>query len=134
MARCISGMLLKHVALGCRSEENSDRFYGKLLGLKKVRSRTVQPSISKQIFGLDKELKIIEYADESIHFEVFAGVRENSESHRVEHVCLEVTAIEAFLSKCRDMGIATIQVPRGDALLTFIRDDDGNLFEIKEAI
>ena len=39
---------------------------------------------------------------------------------------------KSFIEKCRAGGCEINLVPRGDYFLTFIRDFDGNLFEIKE--
>ncbi len=125
-------MLLKHVALVCGSEENSDRFYESILGLKKMHSKTVPSELSRKIFNLDSELKIVNYADENLRFEIFITNQAGYIDTRVEHVCLEVADLNVFLEKCRVGGAKVNQIPRGDYPLTFIRDFDGNLFEIKE--
>ena len=44
-------MKLIHIALACRSEAASDRFYQELLGLRKIRSKTIPSSLAEQIFG-----------------------------------------------------------------------------------
>jgi hypothetical protein len=41
--------------------------------------------------------------------------------------------LETFLEKRRSMEINILQVPKGDTRITFIKDDDGNLFEVKSA-
>jgi len=38
---------------------------------------------------------------------------------------------EAFLAACRSVGLAVNIVPRTESKLCFVRDFDGNLFEIK---
>ena len=53
------------------------------------------------------------------------------EADRIDHACLAVDKLEALLQKCRKMGIEIVQIPKGDATITFIKDYDGNLFEIK---
>ncbi len=125
-------MLLKHVALVSSSEENSDKFYENLLGLKKTRSKILPATLSKQIFNIDCEYKIIDYSNEDIHFEVFIGNQKRFDHKSVEHVCLEVDDLKEFLHKCEGMGVNILQIPKGEAFLTFISDYDGNLFEIKE--
>ena len=124
-------MLLKHVALVCSSEEKSDKFYEGLLGLKKARSKIIPSTLSKQIFNLDSELKIIDYAVDGIHFEVFINNQKVVDEKKVEHVCLEVDNLEAFLNKCNDVGVKILQIPKEGGFLTFISDYDGNLYEIK---
>ena len=124
-------MLLRHIALTCSSEEKSDKFYKSLLGLKKSEPKTIPPDLSKALFDIDSELKIINYQDDFLHFEIFITRHNHSGIRRIEHVCLEVDGLAAFLEKCRTLQVKIVQVPREDKLLTFISDDDGNLFEIK---
>ena len=124
-------MLLRHIALTCSSEEKSDKFYKSLLGLKKSEPKTIPPDLSKALFDIDSELKIINYQDDFLHFEIFIARHNYSGIRRIEHVCLEVGGLAAFLEKCRTLQVKIVQVPRGDKLLTFVSDDDGNLFEIK---
>jgi catechol 2,3-dioxygenase-like lactoylglutathione lyase family enzyme len=124
-------MILKHLALTCSSEENSDKFYQSLLGLKKSAPKTIPPSLSKALFDIDAELKIINYHNDCLHFEIFLTGLSKIDIRRIEHACLEVDGLDAFLEKCRGLQVNIIQVPKGDKLLTFIADDDGNLFEMK---
>ena len=124
-------MLLKHVALECNLETTSDKFYQNLLGLDKVRSRILPSAIAKKIFGIDVEYKIIDYANDNIHLEVFIANKKNLQRRTVEHVCLEVDNLEEFLGRCKGMYIDILTIPKGDAFLTFVTDYDGNLFEIK---
>ncbi len=123
-------MILKHVALVCSSEENSDKFYGEILGLEKVSFKTLPSALASQIFDVDSEFKMINYASDDIHFEIFIG-KHDYIGKRIEHVCLQVEDLEEFLDRCRAGGVKILQVPKGDKTVTFIEDPDGNLFEIK---
>ena len=124
-------MLLQHVALVCSSEEKSDKFYESLLGLKKGRSKMIPSTLSKQIFNFDSELKIIDYAVDEIHFEIFISHQKIADDKKIEHICLEVDDLEVFLNQCREMGVKILQIPKEKGFLIFISDYDGNLFEIK---
>ena len=124
-------MILRHVALTCSSEEKSDKFYKSLLGLQKSEPKIIPPALSEALFGIYSELKIINYLNEYLHFEIFFASHHNSSVRRIEHVCLEVHDLAAFLAKCRTLQVKIAQIPKEDKLLTFISDDDGNLFEIK---
>ncbi|MBL7181013.1 MAG: VOC family protein [Desulfobacterales bacterium] len=128
-------MILKHVALVCTSEDNSDRFYEHLLGLTKISSKFLSKKLSEQIFDIDSEYKIVNYANDSVRFEIFIRIQGNCVERKdyktVEHVCIEVEGLVAvFLAKCRMLGIKVLQIPKGDKIVTLIRDYDGNLFEI----
>jgi catechol 2,3-dioxygenase-like lactoylglutathione lyase family enzyme len=126
-------MRIGHIALVSSSEEKANRFYKDGLGLKDLRSTVLPASLSKSLFGIDQEFKVIDFGNEQIKFEVFIG---NSEAvlpfRKLDHICLEVEDREAFLRKCEGMGFEVLQVPKGDSLVIFLKDGESNLFEIKE--
>ncbi len=125
-------MRLKHVALTCSSEQNADRFYRDLLGLEKTAPKRLPSDLAKAIFGLKTELTIINYLDEQIHLEIFIAGRHAGPAAAIDHLCVEVNDLHGFIEKCRALEVKIKQIPRGDYTLTFIKDYDGNLFEIKE--
>ncbi len=127
-------MILKHVALSCSSEKNSDRLCKHLLGLEKETPKTLDIALAKAIFNVDTDLLMINYRGEKIHFEIFITGQPMKRFDPIGHVCLEVKDLQAFVDKCRHLKMEIIQVPKGNKTLTFIRDDDGHLFEIKEWI
>ena len=124
-------MILRHAALTCSSEKNSDKFFKHLLGLEKSEPKTLPRALSKAIFGIDTELQIINYLDEYVHFEIFIYSHSMNRVRQIEHICLEVDDRQGFLKRCRDLGVEVSQIPKRDRTLNFIRDFDGNLFEIK---
>jgi catechol 2,3-dioxygenase-like lactoylglutathione lyase family enzyme len=124
-------MILRHIALICSSEEKSDKFYKSLLGLQKSDPKTIPPALSKALFDINSELKVINYLNDFLHFEIFITGHNNISTKRIEHVCLEVDDLAEFLDKCRTLQVKIVQVPRGNKLVTFVSDDDDNLFEIK---
>ena len=124
-------MILRHIAITCSSEEKSDKFYKSLLGLQKSDPKTIPADLSKALFDINSELKVINYLNDFLHFEIFITRHNTSAIRRIEHVCLEVDDLAEFLEKCCTLQVKIVQVPRGDKLLTFVSDDDGNLFEIK---
>ena len=123
-------MVIKHVVLVCGSEENSDKFYGQLLGLAKINSKILPRELSRQIFDLDSELQVINYADDTTRFEIFINSKKSCDVERIGHVCLAIEDMEAFIKKCHALEADTLQIQKGDRLLLFIKDFDGNLFEI----
>jgi catechol 2,3-dioxygenase-like lactoylglutathione lyase family enzyme len=135
-------MNLLHVALACSSEENADKFFRDLLGLRKAAPKELSSSLARAIFNIDSDFSMINYLDESVRFEIFVKTGEiltasedangTGGNRRIDHVCLSVEDFREFLEKCRAMGIGVTQVPKGDYVVTFISDYDGNLFEIKQ--
>ena len=126
-------MRMNHAAIVCSTQETADRFYEGMLGLKKVKSFLLNSELTEQIFGTARECQIIVYADEKLAFEVFLDISPRRETHPFMHVCLEVEDRETFLAMCHSKGVVVNRVQKGDSLLAFIKDYDGNLFEIKES-
>ncbi len=124
-------MILRHIALTCSSENNADGFYKNLLDLEKSKPKILAKPLSKAIFNVDSDLLIINYRGEQVHFEIFIIGQSVNRLKRIGHVCLEVEDLNAFLNKCHHLEIEVTHIPKGDRTLTFIRDYDGNLFEIK---
>ena len=81
--------------------------------------------------ALVAELQIINYQNEKLHFEVFITSLIDNEARQIAHQCLEVDALSDFIEKCRTLNVEISQITKGDKTLTFIKDFDGNLFEIK---
>jgi catechol 2,3-dioxygenase-like lactoylglutathione lyase family enzyme len=126
-------MRIGHIALVSSSEEKANRFYKDGLGLKELRSTIIPASLSKSLFGIDQEFRVIDFGNEQIKFEVFIVNHEGVlPSRKVDHICLEVEDREAFLKKCKEMGFEVPLVPKGDSLVIFLKDGESNLFEIKE--
>ena len=121
-----------HAGLTASSEKRADEFYVGLLGLKKAEPKILAAEICRAIFGVDRELTIVNYIGGSAHFEIFIGGETPIPARRIEHACIGVEDLSEFLRKCDTLGVEVIRVPKGESLLTFIKDADGNLFEIKE--
>ena len=124
-------MLLKHVGLACSTEDNADKFYQNLLGLNKSDPKMLPFDLSRAIFNIDAELPIINYTGEKVHFEIFIAGLADERSGQITHQCLEVDDLSAFIEKCRSLDVEILQVPKGVKVLIFVKDFDGNLFEIK---
>jgi catechol 2,3-dioxygenase-like lactoylglutathione lyase family enzyme len=125
-------MRVSHVAIVSSSEEKADRFYQGVLGLKKTKTALISRNVMKSIFGLDEECKKTDYEDGEIRFEIFFRDQDGLRKIRPNHVCLEVAGLESFLRKCETMNVEIIRVAKGGSTVIFIKDDDGNFFEIEE--
>ncbi len=121
-----------HVALVCENQENSDRFYADLLGLEKTAAKEAPAELMQRLFGVNSPYTILYYAKDACHLEIFIGPRPSTEQPGVAHLCLDVGKRGPFLERCRKLGVEVIEVARQDGrTLVFIRDFDGNRFEIK---
>jgi len=126
-------MLLIHAGLACSTEDKADKFYRDLLGLKKSEPKCLTAELSKAIFSINADLQIINYTNDNTHFEIFITDPRNLSPGKIGHLCLAVDDLPNFIEKCRSLQLEVALIPKGEKTLTFIRDFDGNLFEIKKA-
>ena len=124
-------MKLNHVALVCSSEQRADDFYQGVLELKRIRSFVLPRELARQIFEIDDECRVLVYGDSRFAAEVFLAKPAPGRGTSFEHIGIEVKNIEEFVKRCEAMQVEVNRVPKGDRLLTFVKDYDGNLFEIK---
>lgn len=121
-----------HTGSPASSEEKADRFYAGILGLEKLPPKTLARDISRNIFGIDRELLVLNYRDKTVHYEILVYPDYKAPEKQITHTCIRVPGLKDFVDKCNGAGLKVVQVPKGDAVLTFISDYDGNLFEVKE--
>ena len=125
-------MKLSHVGLVCSSEQQAKDFYEGVLGLSRIKSFVLSRELARQIFEIDVECPVLVYGDGRFTIEVFLATPASQRETSFEHICFEVQNLEAFIKTCEAMHVQVNRVPKGDRLLTFVTDYDGNLFEIKE--
>jgi catechol 2,3-dioxygenase-like lactoylglutathione lyase family enzyme len=121
-----------HTGLAASSEERADRFFIDILGLEKSEPKIIDKKLIQTLFGIDHELLMIHYKGESVDFEIFVYLDNKAPEKQLAHSCIKVTDLKKILIKCRKAGVKVVQVPKGDSVVTFISDFDGNLFEVKE--
>ena len=127
-------MKLHHIAIVCSSIEKADRFYEGVLGLRKLKSGTLDRVFGEQLFGISQECEMILYGNDDFRIEVFVTVSAAKMKTPYHHICLEVKDRKSFLKRCEEAGIGVKRISKGDYLIIFIEDYDGNLFEIKESM
>ncbi|MBY8990780.1 MAG: VOC family protein [Candidatus Lokiarchaeota archaeon] len=127
-------MKVEHIAVGYNSEEEADKFFINLLGLKKVRSKLVAADLMNDFFGVKDEYKFIIYSSNQATFEVFITNDKSRAQDIFTHSCLLVENRDELLTKASSMGYDVVKVPRkdGNGYYLFIRDSFRNLYEIKE--
>jgi len=125
-------MNIEHVAVASNSEEDSDKFFISLLGLKKSRSFIVSAEKMEQFFGVNKEHNVIRYEDDNVSVEVFITDDDSKSRDIFTHPCLLVDNRDELVRKAKEMEFQVIQVPRdSDSYYLFIKDNFQNIYEIK---
>jgi len=127
-------MILNHAAIMCSSEEKAEMFYKGIFEMEKIKEFIVQKDLAKRVFSIDKELKAIVYSRNKARIEIF--IIENVQVMRshLPHLCIEVEDREDLIKKCMQKKAEVIKIPKEDSYFLFIRDFDGNLFEIKQSV
>jgi len=126
-------MKLIHFAVASNSEEESNKFFTKLLNLKETRDFSVPANLIEKFFEVKKEQRIIRYESENIVAEVFITEDQSKRKDTFTHICLEVENRDKMVKEARELGFKVIKIPRenGEGYYLFIRDSFGNIYEIK---
>jgi len=124
---------IEHLAVSSNSEEDSDNFFIKLLGLKKLRSFVVASDLMEQFFKVKKDHKVIRYGNEELSVEVFITDDKSKVIDKFTHICLVIEDRAKLIDTARQMNYEVIKVPRkdSDVFYLFLKDKFGNLYEIK---
>jgi catechol 2,3-dioxygenase-like lactoylglutathione lyase family enzyme len=120
------------MGLAGRTEADADRFFVTVLGLTKAAPKVLPKAVSDGLFGVAADLTMIDYTGAGVQFEVFIDPHRERSNDPIVHACLSVADRESLLTRCESQGLKVARVPKGDNLLTFVRDYDGNLYEIKQ--
>ncbi len=127
-------MKLEHIALGYNSEEEADKFFIELLGMKKLRNKAVSAELMEAFFGVKRDNTFVVYGNEDISFEIFITEDKSKARDLFTHSCILINNRDEFVDKATSMGFEVIKVPRqdGNGYYLFIRDSFHNLYEVKE--
>ena len=127
-------MEIEHIAVGSNSEEDADKFFVGLLGLKKIRSKSVSADLMKNFFEINKEHDFIQYGNSDLNFEIFI-TKDNSKALDIfTHTCISIDNRDELIERAASMGFDFIKIPRsvGNGYYLFVRDLFQNLYEIKQ--
>jgi methylmalonyl-CoA/ethylmalonyl-CoA epimerase len=131
MRYTINRMVLSHIGIVNRSEEEAVRFYAGFLGLEKTREFLVSAKLSSQLFSVSREIKVLVFEKEGTKVEVFICPECRLPSPDFSHFGLLVDDLEAIPGKARGSGVELIEGKSGEKVVHFLKDFSGNLIEIK---
>ena len=126
-------MKIDHIAIAQNTEEDSDKFFVELLGLRKIRSFLVSADKMMNFFGVNQEYHFLRYENENLGVEVVV-TNDNSKSVDLfTHPCLIIENRDELIEKAQKLEFPVIKVPRdsGSGYYFFIKDNYDNLYEIK---
>lgn len=120
---------LNHIALQYQNKRDAEIFFSDILGIPKTRSFTVSADLSKEIFGITKNVDVDVFDNGIIRFEIFYMV--DIHHSPFSHICIEVESKEKFIQTCKKYKLNPYIVIKGGKELLFAKDFSNNLYEIK---
>ena len=118
-----------HIALHCPDEKKANIFFGKVLGLREEKQFILSSGFSKQLFGIEKEIRVKLFSNDDVCFEIFITKIKPKKTY--EHICLAVDDKKDLIFRCKKYRIQTDIKKRDKKEYLFIKDYAGYLYEIK---
>ncbi len=119
--------------MASNSIEDSDKFFIELLGLNKVKDFLLPLDLTKKLFEVNKEQRIVRYSNDNLIAEIFITDDNSKAKDIFTHPCIIIDDREKLIEKATSMGFPIIKALRKDRddYILFIKDFFGNLYEIK---
>lgn len=124
-------MVLDHVGIMNEDEDSAVRFYHDILGLEKIKNSSVSSELARQLFAVDREMKMLVYGKENLVVEIFIVPGFSRPDPSVPHFCLQVPDLAYLLEKAEKEGVRVISAERGGRTVHFVEDFSGNRIELK---
>lgn len=123
-------MKLEHIALSVSDYKEIEKFYTNILGMKQIKNFVLRKELADNIFDINEEITVFLLQNDELIFEIFitTGYRKKA----FDHICISIKNREKFIDKVLLNGYNVIRIEREIFDLIFIKDKDGNIFEIKE--
>ena len=123
-------MKLAHIALSVSDNKEIEKFYINVLGMKQIKNFVLRKSLATNIFDINEEITVFLLQKDKVVFEIF--ITTGNRKQAFDHVCISIKNRESFINKVLLNGYQVIRIERELFDLIFIKDKDGNIFEIKE--
>ena len=122
--------MLEHIGITINEYNDIQAFYKDLLGLKEVKTFDLYEDMSQKIFGIRTPVQVMHFSCEDLHLELF--LTDKKQKSIYNHICISLQNRDDIIQKAKSMGFPVIEIKResGNYLL-FIKDNSGNMFEIK---
>ena len=125
-------MNLEHVALNITDPEEIESFYCEILGMSEIRHSVLDKNLAREIFGIEKETTVFQLQKNEILLEIF--VRPERFENGFSHICISISNREEIANKADQNGYSCVHLKRGNSDMIFIKDNSGNIFELKQRI
>ncbi|RLD75659.1 MAG: hypothetical protein DRJ07_17690 [Bacteroidetes bacterium] len=123
-------MKLEHIALSVSDHKEIEKFYTNVLGIEQIKNFILRKELAANIFGINEEITVFLLQKDKVVFEIFITTEYRKQTF--DHICISVKNREKFISKALLGGYKVTRIERELFDLIFVKDKDGNIFEIKE--
>jgi len=122
--------MFEHIGITINEESDIQAFYKDLLGLKEINKFDLYEDLSEKIFGINNTVSVSLFSNDDLLIELF--LTDKKQKAVYNHICISVKNRDNIIKKATSMGfpVTTIKRESKDYLL-FIKDNSGNIFEIK---
>jgi catechol 2,3-dioxygenase-like lactoylglutathione lyase family enzyme len=125
-------MLLNHIGIINKSEEQAVRFYRDFLGFEITKESIVSQELSEQLFAVSRDVKMMLFEKNGIKIEVFICPECELPSPDFSHIGLLLDNFSEITENALQAGIELITGKTKEKTVYFIKDFSDNLIEIKQ--
>lgn len=122
---------VKHIALEIVENDLND-FYQDILHCKVISKRILNKDDANQIFGVNNSVNIYYVKGDGFELELF--VNHDSSAQQFSHICLETERANEIFQQSLKEEYRVKKRGREQSPTYFIKDRNGNIFEIKNKI
>jgi len=123
--------MFEHIGITINEESDIQDFYKDLLGLKEVKKFDLYKDLSEKIFGISTPVSVTLFSINDFFIELFLTDRKQNSVYN--HICISVQNRDNIIKKAKSMGFSITNIERESRNdLLFIKDNSGNIFEIKQ--
>ena len=122
--------MFEHIGITINEESDIQAFYKDLLGLKEINKFDLFDDLSEKIFGISSTVSVRYFSSDDLGIELFLTDKEQKPVYN--HICISVQNGDNIIEKAKSMGFPVTKIKRESKdYLLFIKDNSGNIFEIK---
>lgn len=123
-------MKLEHIALTITDDNEIQGFYHEVLGMKKIKSFSLDKHLAMDIFGIEETTTVVQLQKDELLLELF--MTPEPCEHPFHHVCISTAHREEIVNRAIQQSYKCIRIKRPNSDMIFISDHSGNLFEMKQ--
>jgi len=125
-------IMLEHIGITINEESDIQAFYKDLLGLEEVNKFDLYEDLSEKAFGISNMASVTFLSRDNFFIELFLTGKKQNPVYN--HICISIQNRDNIIRKAKSKGFPVTNIKRESRDdVIFLRDNSGNIFEIKEA-